>query len=69
MVHIGPPIVFSNTHKIHVASYMTLKDTCQPSTSTLQQEHGCLPLAARLPNYQVISSLLIFEYIYLLAGS
>ena len=35
------------THKIHVASYMTRKDTCPPSTLILLQEHRRLTLSSR----------------------
>jgi len=41
--------VLSKVHKIHVAPYMALRDTCQPSSLALEQEHRDSTLSSRAP--------------------
>jgi len=41
--------VLSRTYKMHVTSYMALKDMCPPSTSPLLQKRGRLTLSSRVP--------------------
>ena len=45
-----------------MTSQVTLRDICQPSMSALAQKHRPQPLAIGLPNRQVISNALLFEY-------
>ena len=56
-------VVLSRVHQIHMSSYMVLQDTRQTFMSALAQERGCPTFSSQALSRQVISNLLLFEYI------